>query len=169
MKLYNVLYLALIVLLFTCACGGNGNATDKIDKTVKDNNLTYAMVIDNKNISSNYNVKSIPTTFVLDKQGIIRATRIGYSDELEAEYEILIKALLNDEEVGQNLGKAKDFTLPTYDKIGNISLSDYKGKVVMVNFWATWCPPCRKELPMLQRLYTKYNTTGFELIGISLD
>ncbi len=169
MKLYNVLYLALIVLLFTCACGGSGNATDKIDKTVKDNNLTYAMVIDNKNISSNYNVKSIPTTFVLDKQGIIRATRIGYSDELEAEYEILIKALLNDEEVGQNLGKAKDFTLPTYDKIGNISLSDYKGKVVMVNFWATWCPPCRKELPMLQRLYTKYNTTGFELIGISLD
>jgi len=63
---------------------------------------------------------------------------------------------------------APDFTLQ--DINGNeVTLSDFKGKVVVLNFWATWCPPCRKEIPVFIELYKKYKDEGLVIIGISLD
>ncbi|HKW56810.1 MAG TPA: TlpA family protein disulfide reductase [Candidatus Acidoferrum sp.] len=51
----------------------------------------------------------------------------------------------------------------------DVSLSDYKGKVVLVNFWATWCEPCRIEIPWLIEMQQKYGPKGFEILGIALD
>jgi thiol-disulfide isomerase/thioredoxin len=48
-----------------------------------------------------------------------------------------------------------------------VSLPDYKGKVVLINFWATWCPPCRTEIPDLVRLQNKYRKRGLRIIGIT--
>jgi peroxiredoxin len=48
-------------------------------------------------------------------------------------------------------------------------LSDYRGKVVMVHFWATWCPPCVEELPTLDRMYRSLSGKGFELLAVSVD
>lgn len=65
-------------------------------------------------------------------------------------------------------GPAPDFTLPTVD--GNpISLSSFKGKVVLLDFWAIFCPPCRAEIPGFIDLYTRYKDKGVEIIGLSLD
>jgi thiol-disulfide isomerase/thioredoxin len=50
-----------------------------------------------------------------------------------------------------------------------LSAANYKGKVVLIDFWATWCPPCRMELPNILAIYNKYHDQGFEVIGISLD
>jgi len=50
-----------------------------------------------------------------------------------------------------------------------VRLSDFKGKVVILDFWATWCGPCRAEIPSYVDLYKKYNDKGLEIIGVSLD
>jgi len=63
---------------------------------------------------------------------------------------------------------APDFTLK--DLTGrNISLSDYKGKVVLLEFWATWCPPCKASIPALVELNRKYEQKGFIVLGVSID
>ncbi len=64
-----------------------------------------------------------------------------------------------------NVNAAPDFTLKGID--GNeVKLADYKGKVVMINFWATWCPPCRRELPDIVRIREELKDKGFEVIGV---
>lgn len=73
-----------------------------------------------------------------------------------------------DMESDANLTSAPDFTLT--DLEGNeISLSDYKGKVIFLNFWATWCPPCRAEIPGFVEMYEKHKDMGMKILGISLD
>ena len=62
---------------------------------------------------------------------------------------------------------APDFTLKDVDGKSH-KLSDYRGKVVMINFWATWCPPCRFELPSMQRAYEKLKKSGVEFLAINL-
>lgn len=63
---------------------------------------------------------------------------------------------------------APDFTLRTLDG-PNLRLQEQRGQVVLVNFWATWCGPCRQEMPHLARLYEKYRASGFVLLGINVD
>jgi len=64
--------------------------------------------------------------------------------------------------------KAANFSLKAADGT-SYELSKYKGKVVIVNFWATWCGPCRKEIPDFIEAYKRYRSKGLEIIGISLD
>ncbi|NNL64304.1 MAG: TlpA family protein disulfide reductase [Woeseiaceae bacterium] len=51
----------------------------------------------------------------------------------------------------------------------NLRLSEYRGDVVMINFWATWCGPCRQEMPLLDELYNRYQRVGFNLLGVNID
>lgn len=63
---------------------------------------------------------------------------------------------------------APDFTLPDSD--GNqVRLSDYRGKVVLLDFWATWCPPCRAAIPHIVSLQRKYRSEGFVVFGLNMD
>ncbi|KNY28091.1 TlpA family protein disulfide reductase [Pseudobacteroides cellulosolvens] len=63
--------------------------------------------------------------------------------------------------------KAIDFTLSDLD--GNkVSLKDFHGKNVYLNFWATWCPPCRKEMPAIEKLYKEYKDKGLVVLAIDL-
>lgn len=63
--------------------------------------------------------------------------------------------------------KAPEFSLKTLD--GKVKkLSDYKGKKVMINFWATWCPPCKAEMPAMQQLYNQANGY-FDILAINID
>jgi peroxiredoxin len=65
-------------------------------------------------------------------------------------------------------GAAPNFSLRAKDG-GEVSLADLRGQVVMVNFWATWCGPCRQEMPHLEALYQRYSDLGFTLLGVNVE
>jgi peroxiredoxin len=64
--------------------------------------------------------------------------------------------------------QAPDFTLKSKDS-GNIRLSEQRGNIVLVNFWASWCGPCREELPVMEEIYQEYQDMGFELLAVNVD
>ena len=68
----------------------------------------------------------------------------------------------------QRVQQTKDFETSTPDG-GSVKLSDFRGKVVFLNFWATWCPPCKEEMPAMERLYRKYKAQGLVVLAISMD
>ena len=63
---------------------------------------------------------------------------------------------------------APNFTFPGLDG-KKVSLTDFKGKVVFINIWATWCPPCREEMPSMEKLYQELKGEDFEILAVSID
>jgi peroxiredoxin len=75
----------------------------------------------------------------------------------------------NAESVATTSGAtAPAFTL-TDIRGANVSLADFKGKVVILDFWATWCPPCKREIPDFIKLQDEYGSRGLQIVGIALD
>ena len=74
-----------------------------------------------------------------------------------------IQSIINEKE---NL--APEISLKSYNDSLYV-LSELRGKVILLNFWATWCGPCRMEIPDFNELYDKYHTIGFEILGVSLS
>jgi len=64
---------------------------------------------------------------------------------------------------------APNFTLPSVVGNGKISLSNYKGRVIYLDFWATWCPPCRKSFPWMDDMQAQYDDAGLTIIAVSID
>jgi len=65
-------------------------------------------------------------------------------------------------------GPAPDFTLKSRSG-KNLKLSEFRGQVVMINFWASWCGPCRQEMPLLDQLYQHYRPLGFTILGVNVE
>ncbi|MFQ3542932.1 thiol-disulfide oxidoreductase ResA [Halobacillus rhizosphaerae] len=82
----------------------------------------------------------------------------------------LLSSHKQDKEVIAKGEKAPDFMLKEFGSDGkSISLSDLKGKGVMVNFWATYCPPCKEEMPAFEEVYPEYKAKGVEFLAVNLD
>ena len=76
--------------------------------------------------------------------------------------------LLNNSIPADDYKSAPDFKLTDLDG-KKITLSDYEGKVLFVNFWATWCPPCRQEIPGFIKAYEKYKDDGLVILGVAVS
>lgn len=66
-------------------------------------------------------------------------------------------------------GAAPDFTLKSNQGGQNLRLEDFRGQVVMLNFWASWCGPCRQEFPLMDEIYKKYEKLGFTILAVNVD
>lgn len=81
---------------------------------------------------------------------------------------VLLMGSMSVVEGGTDPKKAPDFTVKSLSG-KNIKLSELRGHVVVINFWATWCTPCKKELPFFNQLYGKYKSLGLEILGVNID
>lgn len=81
------------------------------------------------------------------------------------------RSLLRDELSPVGVGaKAPDFAVMTLDSVAKRkTLDDYRGDVVMINIWATWCAPCRIEMPAIEQLHRAYSGKGLKIIAVSVD
>ncbi len=80
----------------------------------------------------------------------------------------LLGSVLAGGPVVANNSVAPAFSLQTRDG-KTLSLEDLRGEVVMINFWATWCGPCRQEMPLLEQIYQRYSGLGFTLLGVNVE
>ncbi len=78
---------------------------------------------------------------------------------------MLMAQPLGAEEVS---GRSPDFTLKSSTGV-NLRLGEHHGQVVMVNFWASWCGPCRQEMPLLDEIYRQYKPLGFTVLGVNIE
>jgi len=76
--------------------------------------------------------------------------------------------LVNASQASDIDGVAPDFTLKS-NQGKNIRLEDLRGQVVMLNFWASWCGPCRQEMPLMDEIYKKYEKLGFTILAVNVD
>jgi peroxiredoxin len=81
----------------------------------------------------------------------------------------LAEAMKELELIRPSRARAADDFVANMPSGGTFKLSEHRGKVVMVNFWATWCPPCLEEMPAMERLYRQHKDAGFTLLAVSVD
>ena len=116
--------------------------------------VVYSSITNDKNLS----IQTADTMYsILGKE----ALNTFYGQELNK-----MLAKLRAIEVGY---MAPDFTLPDSSGKKKVTLSSFRGKYVLIDFWASWCGPCKAEIPYLKQAYTKYQTKGFEIVSVSLD
>jgi cytochrome c biogenesis protein CcmG/thiol:disulfide interchange protein DsbE len=93
---------------------------------------------------------------------VLLAALIGLFARSVIEGSTTVAAELND---GQRPA-APNFTLPNLDGHGAVALSRFRGKVVVLNFWASWCPPCQNEAPLFNQIQSRYGRRGVAVVGV---
>ncbi len=108
----------------------------------------------------------LPTSVLISRDGKVVKRYIGEVEKNELQSDIETQ-LAN---TSPNAGKAAEPDV-TFSELqsGNLPLASLKGKVVLVNFWATWCEPCREEIPWLIEFQNKYASRGFTILGVAMD
>jgi len=115
--------------------------------------------------------KFISPRFLFASVLCLGVLQISASHLLAGEKQLSSKAinykLVSNLQEMKDKSPAPDFTLPDLER-GKVSLKDFRGKLLILNFWASWCVPCREEMPAMERLYQKYRDQGFVILGVNL-
>jgi peroxiredoxin len=153
----------------------SGNTAD-VDKV----KIDYQAMIDNNTVFAKNFVKEHPTSvvsaFIVLNQlapqledAELESIVGSFAPEIAAsEYVVKLKEMVTERKKTAIGAEAPDFTLNDPDG-KPIALSSLRGKVVLIDFWASWCGPCRQENPNVVRMYKEFQPRGFEILGVSLD
>ena len=148
-------YLLIVLSITIFNCGGKEEKVDK-DKVAIDSKVLSKKDIIAKNIAN-----------ISKSEKNVKRNALKNSTEKQ-NGEIRKRTIKEKKEPLVNKVKAPNFYLSDLD--GNIyDLSAFSGQVIMLNFWGTWCGPCRKEIPDFIKLYDKYNSDGLEIVGVTLQ
>ena len=111
------------------------------------------------------NISLMALAFASASLNVSAQTDAATPAQQKADVDLDAKYATNLLEVGS---PAPDLAIPSLGG-GSVTLADYKGKYVVVDFWASWCPDCRKDAPNIIALYEKFHKKGVEFLGVSFD
>lgn len=152
---------------------GNSNEAEKAK-------IEYQAMMDNNKVYTKNFVKENSASVVSAYIALIQLANQVEADELDSiasrfapeigtsEYVVKIKEMVAEQKKTAVGVVAPDFTMNDQED-KPVQLSSLRGKVVMIDFWASWCAPCRQENPNVVKLYEQYHSKGFEILGVSLD
>lgn len=143
------------------AVGQNENGTGMMD---------YPVLLGNDKIADKFGgILGLPTSMLYARDGRKVKTVVGIisnREEMEKTLEAQLESSASSE--GPSAAPEAGIAIPALDG-STVSLNQYKGKVVLVNFWATWCEPCKAEIPWLIEFNHKYGSKGLVILGIAMD
>ena len=157
---------ALGVVLAGCKESSLPNTAGKIGNS-KQATMNYPILIGNEDLAEKFGgLIGLPTSVLISRDGKVVQRYIGEVEKNELQSDIETQ-LAN---ASPNAGKAAEPDV-TFSELqgGNLPLASLKGKVVLVNFWATWCEPCREEIPWLIEFQDKYASRGLTILGVAMD
>ncbi|MDP5171341.1 MAG: redoxin domain-containing protein [Bacteroidia bacterium] len=171
----NIAIISLLSLtLISLSCDKLGKGRSAKMETLQDS-MAYLVGTDYSKGLKEYGFEVNPEAFKAGYEAVLAEKDLAISDEemarlfAEFQQELQVKAQEQQRKTNVTDGQAApDLSMATPDG-GTMSISDLKGKYVLVDFWAAWCKPCRQENPNVVRLYNQYKDKGFEILGVSLD
>lgn len=170
-----IILLGLSALLYSCDNSGAGGAPTAGDMTTTGDSISYLVGSENAKQLKQLGFELNPETFYQGFKASTEGADLALSPEAMAQLSLVFQQRAQEaqqaEQLRTNVGDgevAPDLTMATPDG-ENMSISDLRGKYVLIDFWASWCKPCRQENPNVVRVYNKYKDQGFEILGVSLD
>jgi thiol-disulfide isomerase/thioredoxin len=154
---------ALAIALPGCKKGTSPHAASNSNEKTMD----YPIMIGNEDLAQKFGgLIGLPTSVLISRDGQVVKRYIGEVEKNELRSDIETQLATASQSAGKPA--APDVTFSKLQG-GDLPLTTLKGKVVLVNFWATWCEPCREEIPWLIEFQDRYASQGFTILGVAMD
>lgn len=161
----------IAMLLALGGCKSNSQPAKTTSQNTQPGAIDYTILIGNAKVADKFGgILGLPTSMLYSRDGDKVKTVIGSILQNPADMTKAVEDQLAKKQGGGSITPAPETSLdiPGLDGTEH-TIAQYKGKVVLVNFWATWCQPCRAEIPWLIELQKKYGPQGLVILGIAMD